>query len=64
MIFNLLVVWLATTTGQTFYIDRLKEEIRERALLIEPTITTLSPPCAAARAKAAPASPAPAMTMS
>lgn len=38
----LLVGWLATTTGHTFYIDRLKEEIRERALLIEPTITTLS----------------------
>lgn len=38
----LLVVWLATTTGHTFYIDCLKEEIRERALLIEPTVTTLS----------------------
>jgi len=38
----LLVAWLATTTGRNFYIDRLKEEIRERALLIEPTITTLS----------------------
>ncbi len=38
----LLVVWLATTTGRDFYIDQLKEEIRERALLIEPTITVLS----------------------
>lgn len=38
----LVVGWLATTTGHDFYIDRLKEEIRERALLIEPTITTLS----------------------
>lgn len=38
----LVVGWLATTTGQAFYIDRLKGEIRERALLIEPTITTLS----------------------
>jgi hypothetical protein len=28
------------------------------------TITTFNPPCAAARAKAAPVSPAPAMTMS
>lgn len=38
----LLATWLATTTGRSFYIDHLKEEIRERALLIEPTITTLS----------------------
>ncbi|WP_035216917.1 sensor histidine kinase [Desulfobulbus elongatus] len=38
----LVVVWLASTTGRSFYIDRLKEEIRERALLIEPTITALS----------------------
>jgi two-component system, OmpR family, phosphate regulon sensor histidine kinase PhoR len=38
----LVVGWLATTTGHDFYIDRLKEEIRERALLIEPTVTTLS----------------------
>ena len=38
----LLVAWLATTTGRDFYIDRHKVEIRERALLIEPTITTLS----------------------
>ena len=38
----LLVAWLATTTGRDFYIDHLKEEIRERALLIEPTITALS----------------------
>ena len=38
----LLVVWLATTTGRDFYIDHLKEEIRERALLIEPTIAVLS----------------------
>jgi two-component system phosphate regulon sensor histidine kinase PhoR len=37
-----LAAWLATTTGRTFYIDHLKEEIRERALLIEPSITTLS----------------------
>ena len=28
----LVVVWLATTTGHTFYIDRLKEEIRERLI--------------------------------
>jgi two-component system phosphate regulon sensor histidine kinase PhoR len=42
-IISLLVsAWLATTTGRTFYLDRLKEEIRERALLIEPTIATLS----------------------
>jgi two-component system phosphate regulon sensor histidine kinase PhoR len=38
----LAVVWLASTTGRTFYIERLKEEIRERALLIEPTIAALS----------------------
>lgn len=38
----LLVVWLATTTGRSFYIDHLKEEIRERALLIEPIVATLS----------------------
>ncbi len=38
----LLVVWLATTTGRDFYIGHLKEEIRERALLIEPTIAVLS----------------------
>jgi two-component system phosphate regulon sensor histidine kinase PhoR len=38
----LLAAWLADTTGRTFYIDRLHEEIRERALLIEPTITVLS----------------------
>jgi len=38
----LVVAWLATTTGRTFYIDRLKEEIRERALLLEPTIVALS----------------------
>jgi two-component system phosphate regulon sensor histidine kinase PhoR len=38
----LLVVWLATTTGRDFYIDHLKEEIRERALLIEPTVAALS----------------------
>ena len=38
----LLAAWLATTTGRSFYIDRLKEEVRERALLIEPTITSLS----------------------
>jgi len=42
-VFSMLVVaWLTTTTGRGFYIDRLKEEVRERALLIEPTITTLS----------------------
>ncbi|MCL1980864.1 MAG: ATP-binding protein [Proteobacteria bacterium] len=38
----LAVVWLASTTGHTFYIEHLKEEIRERALLIEPTIAVLS----------------------
>src|SRR5512133_1508970 len=38
----LLVAWLAATTGREFYIDHLKEEIRERALLIEPTIAVLS----------------------
>jgi two-component system phosphate regulon sensor histidine kinase PhoR len=38
----LLAAWLADTTGRDFYIDRLQEEIRERALLIEPTITALS----------------------
>jgi two-component system phosphate regulon sensor histidine kinase PhoR len=38
----LLAAWLVTTTGRTFYIDHLKEEIRERALLIEPTIAVLS----------------------
>lgn len=38
----LLVAWLATTTGHAFYIDRLKEEIRERALFIEPTLASLS----------------------
>jgi two-component system phosphate regulon sensor histidine kinase PhoR len=38
----LMVAWLTTTTGRGFYIDHLKEEVRERALLIEPTITTLS----------------------
>lgn len=38
----LLIAWLASTTGRTFYIDRLKTEIRERALLIEPTVTLLS----------------------
>lgn len=38
----LLVAWLAATTGRDFYIDHLKEEIRERALLIEPTIAVLS----------------------
>ncbi|ADW19462.1 multi-sensor signal transduction histidine kinase [Desulfobulbus propionicus DSM 2032] len=38
----LLAAWLATTTGRDFYIEHLKEEIRERALLIEPTIATLS----------------------
>jgi two-component system phosphate regulon sensor histidine kinase PhoR len=37
-----LAAWLATTTGRGFYIDHLKQEIRERALLIEPTITSLS----------------------
>jgi two-component system phosphate regulon sensor histidine kinase PhoR len=38
----LVVAWLAATTGRDFYIDHLKEEIRERALLIEPTIAVLS----------------------
>ncbi|MBV5317994.1 MAG: PAS domain-containing protein [Desulfobulbaceae bacterium] len=38
----LLAAWLATTTGRSFYIDHLKEEVRERALMIEPTITSLS----------------------
>ena len=38
----LAVVWLASTTGRSFYLERLKEEIRERALLIEPTIAALS----------------------
>ena len=38
----LLAAWLATTTGRNFYIDHLKEEIRERALLVEPTISSLS----------------------
>ncbi len=37
-----LAAWLATTTGRDFYLGHLKEEIRERALLIEPTVTTLS----------------------
>jgi two-component system phosphate regulon sensor histidine kinase PhoR len=37
-----MAAWLANTTGRNFYLDRLKEEVRERALLIEPTITTLS----------------------
>ena len=42
-VFSMLVVaWLTATTGRSFYIDHLKEEVRERALLIEPTITTLS----------------------
>lgn len=39
---TLLVAWLSTTTGRTFFIDHLKLEIRERALLLEPTITILS----------------------
>ena len=38
----ILTAWLATATGRNFYIDHLKEEVRERALLIEPTITALS----------------------
>ncbi|MDR2551348.1 MAG: PAS domain-containing protein [Desulfobulbus sp.] len=38
----LAVVWLASTTGRAFYLERLKEEIRERALLIEPTVAALS----------------------
>ena len=39
---TLLVAWLATTTGRTFFIDHLKREIKERALLLEPTVTILS----------------------
>ncbi|WP_310600824.1 ATP-binding protein [Desulfobulbus sp.] len=42
LISMLAVVWLASTTGRAFYLERLKEEIRERALLIEPTVATLS----------------------
>ncbi len=37
-----LAAWFATTTGRDFYLGHLKEEIRERALLIEPTVATLS----------------------
>ncbi|MBM9536664.1 sensor histidine kinase [Desulfobulbus alkaliphilus] len=42
-IFSLvLAAWLATTTNQAFYIDHLKTDLRNRALLMEPTITSLS----------------------
>ncbi|MGE4559768.1 MAG: ATP-binding protein [Desulfobulbus sp.] len=37
-----LAAWLATTTGRSFYIDHLKEEIHERAMLIESTISRMS----------------------
>ena len=38
----LAVVWLASTTSRSFFIDHLKDTIRERALLIEPTIAAFS----------------------
>ncbi|WP_448874487.1 ATP-binding protein [Desulfobulbus propionicus] len=37
-----LAAWLATTTGRGFFIDHLKEEIHERAVLIASTISRLS----------------------
>jgi PAS domain S-box len=38
----LVTVWLASTTGHSFFIDHRKNEIRERAVLIEPAIIALS----------------------
>ncbi len=37
-----LSAWLASTTGRSFYMDNLKEEIRQRAQLITTTISRLS----------------------
>ena len=37
-----LAAWLTTTTSHAFYIDHLKTDLRDRALLLEPTITSLS----------------------
>lgn len=37
-----LSAWLASTTGRSFYMDNLKEEIRQRAQLITSTISRLS----------------------
>jgi two-component system phosphate regulon sensor histidine kinase PhoR len=37
-----LAAWFATTTGRSFYIHHLEEEIQERAVLIAPTISHLS----------------------
>ncbi|NLB07941.1 MAG: hypothetical protein GX835_13415, partial [Desulfobulbaceae bacterium] len=39
---TVLIAWLATTTGHSFFLHHLEGEIRERALLLEPTITILS----------------------
>ena len=37
-----LAVWLATTTGHNFFLEHLKKDIHERAVLIESTISRLS----------------------
>lgn len=37
-----LSAWLATTTGRSFYLDNLKEEVRQRAQLIVSTVSQLS----------------------
>ncbi|MGI6656040.1 MAG: ATP-binding protein [Desulfobulbus sp.] len=37
-----LAAWLVTSVGQDFHLEQLKKNIRERALLIEPTIHSLS----------------------
>lgn len=37
-----LAVWLATTTGHGFFLDHLKEDITERAMLIESTVSRMS----------------------
>lgn len=37
-----LAAWLITTTSHAFYIDHLQTELRNRALLLEPTITAMS----------------------
>ena len=37
-----LSAWLATTTGRSFYLDNLKEEVRQRAQLIVSTVSRLS----------------------
>lgn len=38
----LMAAWLASTNAHSFYIDQLQNEIRQRALLLESTITALS----------------------